>query len=92
MVKKKEIRAIITADKIFYTYQLVSNFNSENAINWFDNQRNKASGNIAQGEYIARNIDIENTANIIFSNLTVEEVTVQGDNILDCALDSPFNN
>ena len=92
MVKKKEIRAIITADKIFYTYQLVSNFNSENAINWFDNQRNKASGNIAQGEYIARNIDIENTANIIFSNLTVEEVTVQGDNILDCVLDSPFNN
>ena len=92
MIKKKEIRAIITADKIFYTYQLVSNFNSENAINWFDNQRNKASGNIARGEYIARNIDIENTANIIFSNLTVEEVAAQGDNILDCALDSPFNN
>lgn len=92
MVKKKETRIIATIGKIFYTYELVSNFNSETAINWFDNQRNKASGNIAQGEYIARNIDIENTANIIFYNLSIEEVALQGDNILDCVLDSPFNN
>lgn len=94
MVKKKETQIITTAgyNNIFYTYELTSNFNSENAVNWFDNQRNKATGNIGQGEYIARNIDIENTANIIFKNLVVTEVETQGDNILNCVIESPFNN
>lgn len=78
--------------QIQYEYELSNNYDTENEINYFDNQRAKSEGNISQGEYIARNIDIENTANIIFSNLTVEEVALQGDNILDCALDSPFNN
>lgn len=92
MVKKKETNIISTANKIFYTYTLSSNFNSESAVNWFDNQRNKTSGNISQGEYISRNVDIENTANIVFSNLSITEVEVTGNNILDCTLDSPFNN
>lgn len=92
MVKKKETNIISTANKIFYTYTLSSNFNSESAVNWFDNQRNKTSGNISQGEYISRNVDIENTANIVFSNLSIIEVEVTGDNILDSVLDSPFNN
>lgn len=94
MVKKKETQIITTSgyNNIFYTYELTSNFNSENAVNWFDNQRNKATGNIGQGEYIARNIDIENTANIIFKNLVVTEVETQGDNILNCIIESPFNN
>ena len=76
--------------QIQYEYELSNNYDTENEINYFDNQRAKSEGNISQGEYIARNIDIENTANIIFSNLTVEEVTVEGNNILDCELDSPF--
>ena len=92
MVKKKETNIISTANKIFYTYTLSSNFNSESAVNWFDNQRNKINGNISQGEYISRNVDIENTANIVFSNLSITEVEVTGNNILDCTLDSPFNN
>ena len=92
MVKKKETNIISTANKIFYTYTLSSNFNSESAVNWFDNQRNKTSGNISQGEYISRNVDIENTANVVFSNLSIIEVEVTGDNILDSVLDSPFNN
>lgn len=92
MVKKKETNIISTANKIFYTYTLSSNFNSESAVNWFDNQRNKTSGNISQGEYISRNVDIENTANVVFSNLSIIEVEITGDNILDSVLDSPFNN
>lgn len=90
LVKNKTIEIITTANKIFYSYELSSNFNSENAINYFDNQRNKANGNISTGEYITRNIDIENVANIIFSNLQIEEIEVTADNVLDCALDSPF--
>ena len=71
---------------------MTSSFNSENAINYFDNQRMKAKGNIAEGEFISRNIDINNTANVIFYDTTSSEVTITGDNILDCVLDSPFNN
>ena len=94
MVKRKEIKVINTTDqeKIFYTYELVSNFNSEKAINWFDNQRNKASGNIQEGESITRNIDIENSANIIYSNLTISEINAIGNNILNSALNAPFTN
>ena len=94
MVKKKETQIIATGETkhIFYNYELSSSFNSEKAINWFDNQRNKSTGNISQGEYISRNIDIENTANIIFTGILTAEVEVTGDNILNCILDSPFNN
>lgn len=90
MVKTKETNIIASIEDVFYTYQLSSNFNSENAINYFDNQRNKNTGNIAQGEFITRNVDIENQANIIFSDLQVEECSVNGNNQLDCPLNSPF--
>ena len=92
MVKRKEIKVINTTDqeKIFYTYELSSSFNSERAINWFDNQRNKASGNIQEGETITRNIDIENSANIIYNNLTVSEISVTGNNTLNSVLNAPF--
>ena len=83
---------ILTTGDIFYTYTLSSSFNSENEINYFDNQRAKAKGNISAGDFIDRNIDIEETANIIFNNLTITEVTIDGDNILNCALNSPFTN
>ena len=36
MVKKKTIHYIPTVDNIFYEFELTSNFNSENAINYFE--------------------------------------------------------
>lgn len=92
LVKKKIINIISTIDTIFYTYEMSSNFNSENAINYFDNQRSKNNGNIGEGEYIDRNVDIENTANVIFYDTTFTEVTPVGDNVLNSILNSPFNN
>lgn len=89
MVKSKETQIISPGDfsEVFYTYKLVSNFNSENAINYFDNQRNKMVGNIGQGEYITRNIDIENASLIYFDNLDFAEIH---NNLLDCELEAPF--
>lgn len=92
MVKKKNINYIVKAGVIFYTFEMTSSFNSEQDINYFDNQRAKTNGNIGEGEYISRDIDIENAANIIFYDLTIEEITLTGDNILDSVLDSPINN
>lgn len=92
MVKKKSIEYIPKADYIDYVFELTSSFNSETEINYFDNQRAKNSGNIGEGEFVVRNIDIENTANIIFYGLEVEEITTTGDNVLDSVLDSPINN
>lgn len=92
MVKTKEIKIIAIADfqKVLYYYELTSSFNSEKEINYFDNQRSKNKGNIEEGETITRNIDIENSTEILFNNLSVSEVTPTGDNILDCILESPF--
>lgn len=92
MVKSKNTNYIASIDTIFYTYELTSSFNSEQAINYFDNQRAKARGNIGEGEYITRNIDIENEANIIFYDSQVEESEVVGNNILNSVLNSPLNN
>ena len=94
MVKRKSIDIINVNDlqKIFYTYELTSSFNSERDINYFDNQRNKATGNISEGDTIDRNIDIEDTANIIFYGLEINEIQVEGDNTLNSVLNSPFIN
>ena len=94
MVKSKATNYTSVAGEtnIFYTYELTSSFNSEKAINYFDNQRNKATGNIAEGESITRNIDINNSAMIIWENATITEisVSVDGDNALNSILNSPF--
>ena len=90
MVKSKSTEIIATTGDVFYTYELTSSFNSESAINWFDNQRNKTTGNITMGQSINRNIDVEATANIIWDTLTITEVTTTGDNILNSPLNSPF--
>lgn len=70
MVKKKTISRVLSLpnndDIIFYTFELSSSFNSESAINYFDNQRAKANGNIGEGDYISRNVDIEEEGTIIF--------------------------
>ena len=87
MVKSKTTDMYLNAGDIFYTYELTSNFNSENAINFFDNQRAKANGNIGEGEVITRNIDLENTATIIFYDTQVEEIQVQNPTSLDFVLD-----
>lgn len=73
-----------------YEYELTNSFDVENEINYFDNQRAKANGNISQGEYVARNVDVENTANIIFSNLQITEVEITGDNTLEAGLEMPL--
>jgi hypothetical protein len=86
MVKKKTTQYIPTQDNVFYTYELSSNFNSETEINYFDNQRSKMMGNIGVGEVVSRNIDIENTANIIFYDLEVEEVEITNNNTLQSEL------
>ena len=90
--KKTEYVVIDKIVNLFYVYEMTSSFNSEKAINYFDNQRNKASGNIQEGESITRNVDIETQANIIWSEGSVSSttVTVTGDNVLNCALNSPF--
>ena len=85
MVKSKKIQRITTIDELFYEYELTSSFNMEQDINYFDNQRYKNNGNIGEGEFISRNIDIENTANVIFYDLEVNEVEL-GDNTLQSEL------
>ena len=77
LVKSKQIN-IIQAEKeinTFYTYTLSSNFNAESQINYFDNQRRKSKGNIDEGNFIDRNIDLIDSANLIFKNLSIEEVS-----------------
>lgn len=90
MVKSKETNYITTIDTLFYTYTLTSNFNSESAINYFDNQRAKNNGNIGEGEYINRNVDYENSATIIFYDTDYEVITMTGDNELQSTLSSPL--
>ena len=87
MVKRKEINYIVTANTIFYTYELTSSFNSESAINYFDNQRAKANGNIGEGEFISRNIDLESTANIIFYDTTATAINITPNNELQSDLE-----
>lgn len=92
MIKSKEINIIKSGDyqNVFYTYTLCSNYDSENAINFFDNQRRKKSGNIDENEFITRNIDIDNEVNIIFDNLSIQEVQITDDNKLNASLNAVF--
>ena len=90
MVKSKKTEYIASVNEIFYEFVLTSNFNAESDINYFDNQRAKSKGNIAEGETVSRNIDIENTADIIFQNVSIEKITIDGDNVLNAVLNAPF--
>lgn len=87
MVKSKEIDMYLNAGEVIYTFELTSNYNSENAINYFDNQRAKAYGNLAEGETIIRDIDIESNVTIIFYDTTIQNITIQNPSSLDFALD-----
>ena len=88
LVIQKNVNMITTGNeqKIFYEYILSSSFNDENAINYFDNQRRKLSGNIEDGEYITRYIDFPSETNIIFYDLESTEMEIPND-ILDGELD-----
>ena len=92
MVKSKDIQITKTGSsgEVFYTYVLNNNFTSENAINFFDNQRRKRKGNIGDDEYITRNIDVNNEMSIIFDNLTINELTITNDNDLNAELNAPL--
>lgn len=52
---------------IFYTYKLSNNYNFDAKINYFDNQRAKAIGNIKEGEFINRYVENYKNYNIIFN-------------------------
>lgn len=73
MVKDKVIDMYIATNEIFYTFELCSNFNSEDAINFFDNQRAKNQGNIGEGESIVRDIDLESNTLILFYETEIVE-------------------
>ena len=91
MVKSKYINIIAVGNNTYeltYTYELSSSFDSEKAVNWFDNQRNKQLGNIQKGQFISRNIDINNTANVIWNNLQVQEVSIDDSYPYENTLDS----
>lgn len=90
MVKSKQTQIYTTTGDIFYTYELSSSFNSENAINYFDNQRSKAKGNISAGEFITRNIDLDMNTKIIFQNLQISSTPVVYDNVLNNGFDMVF--
>lgn len=89
LVKKRKINIIAVASEehIFYTYELSSNFNAESDINFYDNQRRKRQGNISQGNYISRNIDLESQTNIIFDNLIISELKFDDEDCLENKLE-----
>lgn len=92
LVKAKDIQITKTGNDgiIFYTYVLSNSFDTENEINFFDNQRRKQSGNIKEDEFITRNVDINNEVRIILSSATIETVSITGNNVLNAKLDAPF--
>lgn len=55
-----------STSQIFYIYELDNNYNFENEINYFDNQRAKTIGNIQEGQFINKYIEHTETIQIIF--------------------------
>lgn len=92
LVKSKKTNIIYAGNliKVTYEYILSNSFDTENELNYFDNQRNKVNGNISSGEFITRNIDIEMISNIIWENCAIREFDFDDDNVLNTSLDSPF--
>ena len=88
LVIGKKVTMITTGNnqEIFYEYTLSSSFNDENAINYFDNQRRKLIGDIKEGEYIPRYIDLPSSTNIVFYDLDFTEME-SSKNILDGELE-----
>ena len=92
MVKKKTTKIHVNSGWVEYEFEMTNTFNYESEINYFDNQRAKSQGNISQGDYIVRNIDIEISTLVEFKNLAIEEIAIEGSNELEAELEFPFNN
>ena len=94
LVKAKKTERIQSGSQavLFYTYELSSSFNADTAINYFDNQRRKASGNIRENEFITRNVDIDKQTIIEFKELEYEEIPISDGNVLNCTLNAPFTS
>ena len=88
--KKTKITQTGESGKVFYEMTLTSSENAETAINYFDNQRRKVESNIGAGQFITRNIDIDNTTLIEFKDTTLTEESFQGDNALNFGLNAPL--
>ena len=56
-----------SSNNIYYIYELDNNYNFENAINYFDNQRAKNNGNIEKGQFINKYIEHSESIQIIFN-------------------------
>ena len=92
LCKKKKTKITKTGEygNVFYEFTFTSSENVETAINYFDNQRRKVESNISAGQFITRNIDINNTALIEFKDTVVQELSYIGDNILNCVINAPL--
>lgn len=92
LVKNKKTNVLQAGEFIeaYYEYELNNNFDTENELNYFDNQRSKNNGNISEGQYISRNIDVVTSTDLVFSDLEIKEVQVENDNVLNAIINSPF--
>lgn len=89
LVKTKNTKILQNSElcQIVYEYVLTNSFDTENEINYFDNQRAKLNGNIGDGETITRNIDLESASSIKFYDTSIEETEVINPTSLDFTLD-----
>ena len=90
LTKKKESAVIVSTGDIFYTFELSSSYDADSWVNFFDNQRRKANGNLNSGDVITRNIDIDDTVSIIWHDMTDTTVTITGASTLNATLNMPL--
>ena len=92
LVTKKISHIIQAGDFIEYKYEytLSNSYDTEDELNYFDNQRSKNAGNIEEGSFITRNIDILNNCTLYFSDLAITEIPVSSNNVLNATLNAPF--
>ncbi len=92
LVTKKTTHVLQSGDfiKCEYEYTLSNNYDTEDELNYFDNQRSKNSGNIEKGSFITRNVDIINNCFIEFNGLSIEKIEFNSNNVLEAIIEAPF--
>lgn len=92
LVTKKTTHVLQSGDfiKCEYEYTLSNNYDTEDELNYFDNQRSKNSGNIEKGSFITRNVDIINNCFIEFNGLSIEKIEFNSNNVLEATIEAPF--